>query len=77
MCVGGHSKEYKSIHNRKSYMSHREERLAKQNAYDAEHREQKRLYDKIRYWERKLEEAQTEERQAVCEAKLNELKESA
>lgn len=75
MCVGGHSKEYKHICNQKSYQAHRDERLARQNLYGAEHREHKRLYDKIRYWERKLADANTEERKRECNLKLAELRE--
>lgn len=75
MCVGGHSKEYKQIHNRKAYLKNREERLVKQNAYGAEHREHKRWYDKLRYWEKKLVIAKTEERRQECFRKIKELKE--
>lgn len=75
MCVGGQSKEYKSIHNRKSYLAHRSERLAKQNAYSAVHREQKRVYDKIRYWQKQLSLAQTDERREECTNRLYALKE--
>ena len=74
MCVGGASREYKRIHNRKTYFAHRESRLAKQNAYAVTHREQKRLYDKIRYWEQQLMSAQTDDRKEECENRLNELK---
>lgn len=75
MCVGGPTKEYKSLHNRRSYQRNREARLAKQNAYGAEHREHKRLYDKLRYWERMLSEAATEDRREFCANKLSSLKE--
>ena len=75
MCVNGHSKEYKRIHNRKSYMAHRQERVDKQNAYAVTHREQKRLYDKIKYWEKALSKAVSTARKEECLAKLNQLKE--
>ena len=71
MCVGGQSKEYRSIHNRKCYQRHRDERLAKQNAYGALHREQKRLYDKIRYWKTELSNATTIDRIELCQEKLD------
>lgn len=70
MCVNGPSKEYKSAKNRESYQRHHGERLAKANTYCASHREEKRLYDKIRYWEKKLSEATTDERKAECESKI-------
>ena len=76
MCVGGHSAEYRKIHNRKSYQKNREQRLSKQNAYGAEHREHKRWYDKVRYWEEELQTATSEERKQVCLAKLSILKEN-
>ena len=76
MCVNGKkTKEYKSIHNHKSYIMHREERLNKQNAYGAMHREHKRLYDKIRYWEKELTLAVTDNRRDVCLNRLNSLRE--
>ena len=75
MCVGGQSKEYKHIQNKKSYQSHRKERLAKQNAYGALHREQKRLYDKRRYWSAELSNATTIDRIEFCLKKLNSLME--
>ena len=75
MCVGGANKEYKHIHNQRSYQKHREERLAKQNAYGVDHREQKRLYDKIRYWERELQKAVSESRRKICMNRLVELQE--
>lgn len=75
MCVGGESPEYKRYHNHKTYMRHRERRLAKQNAYGAEHRDQKRLYDKLRYWNKQMELASTEERKAECLSKIKILKE--
>lgn len=74
MCVGGQSKEYRQLHNKKSYQAHREERLAKQNAYGAAHRDHKRWYDKVRYWENALAKAESEDRKSVCEHKLEELK---
>lgn len=74
MCVGGYSKEYKKIHNSKSYYSHREERLRKQNEYGESHREEKRLYDKIKYWEKCSAEAIDEDRKAECIFRLNELR---
>ena len=77
MCAGGQSKEYKSIHNKLSYQAHREERLSKQNAYSETHREHKRWYDKVRYWERKLSLADSDDEKANCLNKLDELKESA
>ena len=76
MCVGGQSKEYKHIHNQKAYQKNREARLAKQNAYGAEHREHKRWYDKLRYWERKLATANTEARRQECLEKIQVLKEN-
>lgn len=74
MCVNGPSKEYKSVKNRETYQRHRSERLAKANAYGASRREEKRLYDKIRYWEKKLSEATTDERKTECESKIFMLK---
>lgn len=76
MCVGGQSKEYKSTHNKKCYQQHREERLAKQNVYCAEHREHKRWYDKINYWTKELSSATSEERRDVCLRKIQYLKEN-
>lgn len=76
MCVGERSKEYKRYHNHKTYMKHREVRLAKQNAYGAEHREHKRWYDKMRHWSKQLELADTEERKAECLNRINQLKET-
>lgn len=76
MCVGGYSKEYRSIQNRKSYQANRDARLAKQNAYSALHRNEKRLYDKIRYWERQFVSADTDERMEYCANRLRELKEA-
>lgn len=75
-CVNGHSKVYKKFHNHKAYMKNRTERLAKQNAYGAKHRDHKRWYDKVRYWERQVTLAASEERKAECLARLHELKES-
>ena len=75
MCVNGYSKEYKSIFNQKSYQAHRDERLAKQNEYGENHREHKRWYDKVRYWESELLCANTNERTAKCLSKLNWLNE--
>lgn len=77
MCVGGVSKEYRQIHNHKTYMKHRERRLAKQNAYGAEHREHKRWYDKMRHWTKQLELATTDERRNECRRKIEFLQESA
>lgn len=77
MCVGGHSAEYKSIQNRKSYQKHRAERLAAQNAYGAEHREHKRWADKLKYWTHQLDIAQTEDRKAECMDRISMLKEKA
>ena len=74
MCVGGQSVEYKRIHNKKTYEKHREERLAKQAIYAESHREQKRLYDKIKYWEKRSAEATTESRKAECNYVLQKLK---
>lgn len=76
MCVNGQSEEYKKIHNRKSYQRHREERLAKQNAYEELHRDHKRWYDKLRYWERQLENAIEDDRKQYCVQKILELKEN-
>ena len=76
MCVGKRSPEYKRFHNHKTYMAHRAERLAKQNAYGAEHREHKRWYDKVRHWTKQLEIAETDERKQECTYRLNELKEN-
>lgn len=75
MCVDGHSQEYKSIHNHKCYIKHREERLAKQNAYGALHREHKRWIDKVNYWNKQLGLAETEERKEVCRKRISDLKE--
>ena len=77
MCVNGQSKEYKCIHNKKTYLNHRKERLAKQNAYAVLHREHKRWLDKINYWKRQLEIAGTEERRNLCIDKISFLKENA
>lgn len=78
MCSGGRqTKEYKQYHNHKTYMKHRDTRLAKQNAYSAEHREHKRWYDKMRHWSRQLELATTEERRIECEQRIKMLKEEA
>ena len=76
MCVGCYSKEYKSFENKKSYQAHREERLAKQNEYGKAHREHKRWYDKVHYWEEELLRADTDERVEECLNKLNWLKEN-
>jgi len=76
MCVGGYSKEYKSFESKKSYQAHREERLAKQNEYSKAHREHKRWYDKVHYWEEELLRADTDERVEECLNKLNWLKEN-
>ena len=76
MCVGGHSKEYVHIKNQESYQRHRIDRLSKQNAYGAEHREHKRWYDKMKYWQNELTIAETEERRKECSYKINCLKEN-
>ena len=77
MCVNGQSKEYKHMHNKLSYERHRDDRLARQNAYGAAHRDHKRWYDKLTYWTRELATAETEERKAVCIEKITYLKENA
>lgn len=76
MCVGGQSKEYKKMHNRKDYQAHKKERLEKQKAYADAHKEHISWYHKMRYWEKKLQEADTDERRNVCENKIKELKEN-
>ena len=78
MCMGGkRTKEYVQYHNHKTYMKHREQRLAKQNEYGAMHRDHKRWYDKVRHWTKQLELASTEERRTECINRLNALKEVA
>ena len=77
MCVGGPSKEYKRIHNRKNYIKNHEQRLAKQNAYSKEHRAHKRWYDKVRHWTKQLEIAEADDRREECIRQLQHLKEVA
>ena len=77
LCVGGHSKEYKKAQNKKSYLKHRDERLARQNAYGELHRAHKRWYDKLRYWEKMLNVAATEARKEECINNIRRLKEEA
>lgn len=77
MCVDGYSKEYKSLHNHKTYMRHRKERLDKQNAYAITHREHKRWYDKLRHWKKQLLLAETEDRILECKSHIQALEENA
>ena len=77
MCVDGCSKEYKSLHNHKTYMRHRKERLEKQNAYAITHREHKRWYDKLRHWKKQLLLAETEDRILECKSHIQALEGNA
>ena len=69
-CVNGYSAEYKKYHNRKTYLAHREERIARACEYQRAHKEQKSLYDKIRRWKKALEKATTQERIDLCIERL-------
>ena len=73
MCVGGQSKEYKQIHNRKAYLKNREARIAKQKQYVENNREHYNWYYNLRNWKRKLAEATTEERRLECLVHIKEL----
>ena len=68
-------KDYTKERNKKYYQANKERLLVKQNAYALLHREHKRIYDKVRYWDAALEKAKTEERRQECLTRLAELKE--
>lgn len=76
MCVGGHSREYKKLLNRGNYERHREERIAKQQVYDAEHHEHILWYHQLRHWRKALAEARTEERVIECKTHIKNLEEN-
>ena len=77
MCVGGQSKQYKKIHNKKYYQSNREAVLSKQRMYADAHREHKRWYDKLRYWEKRFAASESQTEKEACLKKIIQLKENA